>query len=104
ALDPAGIELFEQPCAAGDWDAHLTVARAASVPMMLDESVYGLDDIDRAAELGAASYIKVKLMKLGTLDRLAAAIAHIKRLGIERCSVTASPATSAAGWKHASPR
>jgi len=82
ALDPAGIELFEQPCAAGDWDAHLTVARAASMPMMLDDSIYGLDDIDRAAELGAAIYIKVKLMKLGTLDRLAAAIAHIKRLGM----------------------
>jgi L-alanine-DL-glutamate epimerase-like enolase superfamily enzyme len=29
ALDPEGIELFEQPCAAGDWDAHLAVARVA---------------------------------------------------------------------------
>ena len=82
ALDPAGIELFEQPCAAGDWDAHLTVARAASVPMMLDESIYGIDDIERAAELGAARYIKVKLMKFGTLERLAAAIERIKALGM----------------------
>ncbi len=82
ALDPADIELFEQPCAAGDWDAHLTVARAASVPMMLDESIYGLADIDRAAELRAARYIKVKLMKLGTLERLAAAIARVEALGM----------------------
>jgi L-alanine-DL-glutamate epimerase-like enolase superfamily enzyme len=82
ALDPADIELFEQPCAAGDWDAHLAVARAASVPMMLDESIYGLEDIDRAAELNAARYIKVKLMKLGTLERLAAAIARINALGM----------------------
>jgi o-succinylbenzoate synthase len=82
ALDPADIELFEQPCAAGDWDAHLAVAHAASVPMMLDESIYGLEDIDRAAELGAARYIKVKLMKLGTLERLAAAIARINALGM----------------------
>jgi L-Ala-D/L-Glu epimerase len=82
SLDPADIELFEQPCAAGDWGAHLAVARAASVPMMLDESIYGLDDIDRAAELGAARYIKVKLMKVGTLERLAAAIARIKALGM----------------------
>ena len=82
ALDPADIELFEQPCAAGDWGAHLAVAHAASVPMMLDESIYGFDDIDRAAELGAARYIKVKLMKLGTLERLAAAIARIKALGM----------------------
>jgi len=82
ALDPEGIELFEQPCAAGDWDSHLAVARVAQVPMMLDESIYGIDDIDRAAELSAARYIKVKLMKLGTLERLAAAIARIKALGM----------------------
>jgi L-alanine-DL-glutamate epimerase-like enolase superfamily enzyme len=81
-LDPAGIELFEQPCAAGDWDAHLAVARAASVPMMLDESIYGVNDIERAAELRAAQYIKVKLMKLVTLDRLEAAIARIRALGM----------------------
>ena len=83
ALDPAGIELFEQPCAAGDWDAHLAVARAANVPMMLDESIYAIADIERAAELGAASYIKVKLMKLGTLDALAGAIERIRSLGMK---------------------
>ncbi len=82
-LDPAGIELFEQPCAAGDWDAHLEVARAAAVPMMLDESIYGLDDIERAAALGAADCIKVKLMKLGTLEALAAALERIRALGMK---------------------
>ena len=83
ALDPAGIELFEQPCAAGDWDSHLAVARAASVPMMLDESIYGVADIERAAELRAASYIKLKLMKCVTLERLLAALARIRALGME---------------------
>jgi o-succinylbenzoate synthase len=82
ALDPRGIELFEQPCAAGDWDAHLAVARAATVPLMLDESIYGLADIERAADLRAAAYIKVKLMKLVTIDRLEAAIARILALGM----------------------
>ncbi len=83
ALDPAHIELFEQPCAAGDWDAHLAVARAAPVPMMLDESIYGVDDIERAAQLRAARYIKVKLMKLVTLERLGVAIARIRALGMQ---------------------
>ena len=83
ALDPADIELFEQPCAAGDWDAHLAVARAASVPMMLDESIYGVPDIERAAALGAASYIKLKLMKCVTLERLLAALARIRALGMQ---------------------
>ena len=82
-LDPAGIELFEQPCAAGDWDAHLAVARAARVPMMLDESIYGIQDIQRAARLGAARYIKLKLMKLGSLEALLRAIELIRALGIK---------------------
>ena len=83
ALDPEGIELFEQPCAAGDWDAHLAVARAAGVPMMLDESIYGLADIDKAARLEAATYLKLKLMKLVTLSALSAAIDRIRELGMK---------------------
>lgn len=82
ALDPADIELFEQPCAAGDWDAHLAVTRVSSVPMMLDESIYGLADIERAARFGAAAFIKVKLMKLGSLEALAQAIGRIRTLGM----------------------
>lgn len=83
SLVPDGIELFEQPCAAGDWDSACAVARVATVPMMLDESIYGLGDIRRAAQLKAARYIKVKLMKLGGLDRLAAAIDTIRECGME---------------------
>jgi L-alanine-DL-glutamate epimerase-like enolase superfamily enzyme len=83
ALDPADIELFEQPCQAGDWDAHLSVRRVSPVPMMLDESIYTVADIERAARLNAASYIKVKLMKLVTLDALSAALERIKALGMQ---------------------
>ena len=83
ALEPEGIELFEQPCAAGDWDAHLRVARAAAVPLMLDESIYGMDDIEKAARLDCARFVKVKLMKFVTLEALAAAIARIRALGLE---------------------
>jgi len=83
ALDPAGIELFEQPCPAADWDSHLAVARVAQVPMMLDESIYGLADIDKAAKLEAAAYIKLKLMKLVTLDALSKAIERVRELGMK---------------------
>ena len=82
ALEPEGVELFEQPCAAGDWDAHLAVTAAAGVPMMLDESIYGLADIERAAELRAARFVKLKLMKLGTLSALARALERIRALGM----------------------
>jgi L-Ala-D/L-Glu epimerase / N-acetyl-D-glutamate racemase len=83
ALDPQGIELLEQTCAAGDWHAAQAVAKAATVPLMLDESIYDLGDVDRAAELGAAHYIKYKLMKAGSLERLVQALAHIRARGME---------------------
>ena len=82
-LDPADIELLEQPCAAGDWQSHMEVARAARVPVMLDESIYGLEEIERAAELEAARYIKLKLMKLGSLEALGEALERIRALGMK---------------------
>lgn len=82
-LDPDGIELVEQPCAAGDWDAAAAVKRAAGVPIMLDEGIYTLDDIKRAASLGCADYIKLKLMKLGSLDRLAYGLRMIADEGMK---------------------
>ncbi len=84
-LDPAGIEHFEQPCAAGDWTAHRQAAQAAArtgLPLMLDESIYGLADIERAAREHACRNLKVKLMKFVGLDALAAAIARIRALGM----------------------
>lgn len=83
ALDPQDIELLEQTCAAGDWRAAQAVAKVATVPLMLDESIYDLSDVDRAAELGVAQYIKYKLMKAGSLERLAQALAHIRAHGME---------------------
>ncbi|MGE5172021.1 MAG: mandelate racemase/muconate lactonizing enzyme family protein [Rudaea sp.] len=85
AVDPAGIELFEQPCAAGDWAAHRRAAAAAQrtgLPLMLDESIYGLSDIERAATEGACAYVKVKLMKFVGIDALVAAISRIRSLGM----------------------
>ena len=84
-VDPAGIELFEQPCAAGDWDAHREAAAAASatgLPLMLDESIYAVADIERAARECACTYVKVKLMKFVSVDALAHAIECIRSLGM----------------------
>lgn len=81
-LAPEGIELLEQPCAMDDWDAAVAVARAATVPVMLDESIYGPEEIERAAALEAAQFIKLKLMKAGSLSRLADQLELIRRLGM----------------------
>jgi len=79
-LKPDDIELFEQPCAAGDWAAHRLATAASPVPVMLDESIYSEADIDRVANEHAAQYVKVKLMKFVSLERLAQAIEHIRGL------------------------
>ena len=82
ALEPEGIELLEQPAHADDWETAADLAKVAQVPMMLDESIFGIADVERAAELGAARYIKFKLMKAGGIDRLAAALSRIRDLGM----------------------
>jgi L-Ala-D/L-Glu epimerase len=81
-LHPAGIELFEQPCAMGDWSANTAVAAASTVPVMLDESIYNVDDIDRAAGINGVGFVKVKLKKIGSIDMLEAALARIRALGL----------------------
>ncbi len=77
---PSGVQFFEQACAKEDWDAALAVARASAVPVMLDESIYGIEDIRRAATLDAASYVKVKLMKFGSLRLLEEGLSEIGAL------------------------
>lgn len=81
-LQPAGIELFEQPCGSDDWSANAAVAAVSTVPVMLDESIYGLADIDRAATLPGVGCVKLKLKKIGGLRMLVDALARIRRLGM----------------------
>jgi L-Ala-D/L-Glu epimerase len=83
ALDPEGIELFEQPCAKDDWESNAVVATLSTVPVMLDESIYGIEEIERAARLEGVGYVKVKLKKLGGLDRLEAALDRIRQVGLK---------------------
>lgn len=82
-LDPASVELFEQPCASADWDANAAVAKASAVPVMLDESIFGIADIERAATLEGVGCVKLKLKKIGSVSMLEAALRRIRELGME---------------------
>ena len=71
ALSPDSIELLEQPCARRPTGTRPPPSRKVStVPLMLDESIYDLEDIKRAAALGAR-FVKLKLMKMVSLTALA---------------------------------
>jgi len=83
SLHPAGIELFEQPCDSDDWDANASVAKVSTVPIMLDEPICGLDDIERAADIPNVGFCKLKLKRFGSLDALRQALERVRELGME---------------------
>ena len=83
SIDPKGIELFEQPCRAEDWDANAHVARVSTVPIMLDEPICAVADVDRAAAIPNVKYCKLKLKRFGGLDLLRDALLHVRACGME---------------------
>jgi len=82
-LDPQGIELFEQPCRAEDWDANANVADVSTVPIMLDEPICALSDIERAAKIRNVRFCKLKLKRFGGVDLLREALDKVRQLEME---------------------
>jgi L-alanine-DL-glutamate epimerase-like enolase superfamily enzyme len=82
-LNPEGVELFEQPCRAEDWDANAEVARVSVVPVMLDEPICETGDIDRAATMNGVGFCKLKLKRFGGLDLLRDALSLVRARGME---------------------
>jgi L-alanine-DL-glutamate epimerase-like enolase superfamily enzyme len=83
ALDPAGIELFEQPCRAEDWDANANVAKISTVPVMLDEPICELADVKRASAIPNVGFCKLKLKRFGGLDLLREALDAVSKAGMQ---------------------
>lgn len=82
ALNPDGIELFEQPCDSEDWDANAAVAAMSPVPVMLDEPICAIADIERAATIKGIGLCKLKLKRFGTLSLLKHALDLTRELGM----------------------
>lgn len=82
-LDPAGIELLEQPLMAGAWDDMTRLAAVSPVPLMLDEGIAGEEDLDRAIETGCAKALKFKLMKCGSFSHLEKMIKKASHAGLK---------------------
>jgi L-alanine-DL-glutamate epimerase-like enolase superfamily enzyme len=99
ALDPANIELFEQPCPAEDWDANAKVAGVSPVPIMLDEPICELADVKRAAGIRNVGFCKLKLKRFGGLDPLREALDLVRQCGMEPVLATAFQASLVVGWR-----
>ncbi len=82
-LTRSGIELFEQPCAADAWDDNAAVAGECPIPLMLDEPICSLADIERAAGIDNVGFCKVKLKRFGGLDLLAEGIQSVHAHGMQ---------------------
>ena len=82
-LDPDVCELFEQPCDTYDWEGNGQVAQASPVPLMLDEPICSIRDIERAASIPGVGFCKVKLKRFGSLVALCNAIEAAHGLGLQ---------------------
>jgi L-alanine-DL-glutamate epimerase-like enolase superfamily enzyme len=83
ATRDAGIALFEQPIAPGDWDALAEVRRMSGLTIAIDESVTNADDVSEAKRRGAADAANVKIMKSGIFEALAI-VQRAKEEGLDR--------------------
>lgn len=82
ALDTDSVQLFEQPCDANDWDSNAAVATASPVPVMMDESIYGFRDIERAGTMKGCGFVKLKISKSTGVDLLTEGLERIASLGM----------------------
>jgi L-Ala-D/L-Glu epimerase len=81
-LRALGVAWLEEPVAARDWAAMAEIRRATGMPVMLDESCSGLDDLDTATRLGAADYVNARISKCGGIFPTLRLIAAARERGI----------------------
>lgn len=81
ALERYDLELIEQPVAKDDIDGMGLVQAHTRVPVVADESVQTLADVERLAAAGVAG-VNLKLMKTGGLAPCLAMLRRARQLGL----------------------
>ena len=82
ALAPYHIEMIEQPVPGGDIEGLGYVQKHTDIPIVADESVQSIDDIDALAKVGVQG-INLKLMKLGGLAPALQMLRRGRELGLK---------------------
>lgn len=78
---PDDLRLLEQPLEVGDFEGHREL-RGRGTPIMLDEDVWSIEDIEKIAEEDAADMVKLKLFKSGSPGDLLAMAERASELGL----------------------
>jgi L-alanine-DL-glutamate epimerase-like enolase superfamily enzyme len=82
ALARFNLAYVEQPVAAGNWDVLERLAEQSPLPLMVDESLAGTDDVDRLCALGGKLWAHLKLVKLGGIAPCLAATRKLADAGV----------------------
>ena len=75
------VELIEQPLPIDQWENMAELVRLSPVPLMLDESIYTIEDIKRAADINVP-FVKLKLFKHSGIIELLEVAEYAHSLGI----------------------
>jgi muconate cycloisomerase len=100
ALEPYGISSVEQPSPHADLAALAEVRKQVRTPLMLDESLCGLVDAERAVALGACDLFNLRLSKCGGFIPTLRLAQFAKRHGLGcqlGCQIGETAVLSAAG-------
>lgn len=76
------LAYVEQPIPAGDFDLLLALAEKSPVPLMLDESVSNLEDVEAIVQASGRLWAHLKLVKLGGIAPTLRAAATLRRNNI----------------------
>lgn len=80
-IDPQGVEFFEQPLKENEWEAMAELSKISRVPLGLDESIYGMESVEKARKLQCCRFVKFKLMKIASAEILAQNIKKCEEYG-----------------------
>jgi len=77
-MEEIGVDVFEQPLPANQWNDYAGLARSTAVPIGIDESLCSVSDLLQLVRLGAFHIFVVKVTRMGGLRpaRLGIEIAH----------------------------
>ena len=82
-LDPDLVELLEQPFPMECWNESAKLQKISPVPIMLDESITGLESLEKAVRHDSCRMVKLKWMKQGSRRHLGQMNVRCRQLGLD---------------------